>query len=112
MVRFLLMQYLNPSIAKTGYERWRSLSNEHRLTIKWAVVTALVIVLYFWAQFVMPENPTVLRYFLSLYVVNSAVFFLIFRDYPALGKTMLVFLVSLELVVALYYGFNYLGAGV
>lgn len=76
------------------------------------MVTAMTVAVYFWALFVMPENQTVMRYFLSLYVVDSIVFFLIFRDYQALGKTMLVFLFALELVVALYYGFNYLSAGV
>lgn len=104
------MQYLNVSLAKEGYSRWRQLTEEQRLTIKWGIATLLVSVVFWISQYVMPESPTAFRYFVSLYAIDSLVFFLIFRQYLALGKTILVFLFSLEIVVTLYYGFNYLSA--
>jgi|GEM_PF-4560479 len=104
------MPYLNLSQAKGTWERWQSLTDEHRLTVSWVVVTALVGLVFWLSIKVMPENPIVFRYFVGLYAIDSLLFFLIFRQYRNLGKTLLVFLVSLEVIVALYYGFNSIGA--
>lgn len=106
------MPYLNLSVAKTAFERWQQLSEDQRLTVKWVIVTGLVALVFWLSQKTMPENPTVFRYFVSLYAINSLVFFLIFQQYRPLGKTMLVFLVSLEIIVSFYYGFSYLSVGV
>lgn len=104
------MQYLNISRAREGYQRWRLLTEHQRLTIKWTILTVVITLIFWFAQSVAPENPTVFRYFLSLYAIDSLVFFLIFKEHLTLGKTMLAFLLSLELIVLTYYFFNYLSA--
>jgi hypothetical protein len=106
------MQYLNPLQAKRAWEQWNRLSDEQRLTAFWVAVTLGAGVVFLVAQSILPENPAMIRYFLTLYSLNSLVFFLIFRQYQALGKTMLVFLVALEIVATLYYVFDYLSFGV
>ncbi len=104
------MQYLNISQVRNGYVRWQLLSEIQRLIIKWSILTVATASIFWFAQSVAPENPTVFRYFLSLYAIDSLVFFLIFKEHLTLGKTMLVFLLTLELIVTVYYFFNYLSA--
>ncbi len=112
MLSFQLMQYFNLFRAKRGAQYWATFSEDQRLTIGWAIITAVASAVFWLSQRVIPENPTVFRYFISLYVINSLVFFLILKDYKALARTMLVFLICLELVVSIYYGLNYLSLGV
>lgn len=106
------MQYLNPLKAKHAWEQWNRFSPEQRLTTIWITSTLGAGIVFWVSQRILPESPAMIRYFLTLYGINSLVFFLIFRDYQALGKTLLVFLVALEVVALLYYLFDYLSFGV
>lgn len=106
------MPYLNLSLPKRGADTWRAFSVDQRLTIEWVVATALVSVVFWLSQRVIPENPTVFRYFVSLYAIDSLVFYLILKDHKPLARTLLVFLITLEVIVCVYYGLNFLSLGI
>lgn len=111
MVKFQLMRYFNLSAFQRVNAYWHEFPLLQRLTIVWVVTTLLVSVVFFVSQKVMPENPTVFRYFVSLYGINSLLFFLLVRDNVILSRTLLVFLLLLEVLVCTYYGLNYLSLG-
>lgn len=112
MVRFLLMRYFKPSALLNVREYWHEFSSTQRLTIGWIGLTLLVSVVFWLSVKIIPENPTVFRYFVSLYAINSLMFFVVLRDNLLLSRTFLAFLLILQLLAGAYYGFNYLSLGV
>lgn len=105
------MRYFNLSAFRRLNDYWHEFPLTQRLTLSWVVITLFVSVVFWLSQRVIPENPTVFRYFVSLYGINTVIFFLVLRESVALSRTLLVFLVIIELVVCTYYGFNYLSLG-
>lgn len=75
-------------------------------------MTLLVSIVFFISQLVMPENPTVFRYFVALYGINSIILFVAIREDINISWLILAFLFMLELVVGVYYGLNYLSLGI
>jgi hypothetical protein len=102
------MQYLNLSRAKQAREQWNRLTPEHQLTITWALITLGAGAVFLTSIRVMPENPTLFRHFIVLYALNSLIFFLTFQHQEVIAKTLLVSLITLEIVALLYYWFNHL----
>ncbi len=50
--------------------------------------------------------PTLTWEFIFLYIINAAVFLALFRHYPKLGLTMLVFILFFDLSILGYYYFS------
>ncbi len=105
------MRYFNLSAFRRLNDFWQEFPVTQRLTLSWVAVTLLVSVVFWLSQKIVPENPTVFRYFVSLYGINTVIFFLILRENVVLSRTLLAFLVIIELLVCTYYGFNYLSLG-
>jgi len=105
------MRYFNLSAFRQARDYWQEFPVPQRLTLGWVAATLLISVVFWIAETVIPENPTVFRYFVSLYGINSLVFFLTMRESLVLSRTMLAFLLLLQLLACAYYGFNYLSLG-
>lgn len=106
------MRYFNPSAFRQLREYWHEFPINQRLTICWVALTLLVSVVFWISEKIIPENPTVFRYFVSLYGINSFLFFFVMRESLVMSRTLLVFLLMLQLLACAYYGFNYLSLGV
>ncbi len=106
------MRYFNLSAFRQLREYWLEFSLSRQITITWIGVSLFISVIFFISQLVMPENPTVFRYFLSLYAINSIVLFVVIRENATVSWLMLAFLFALILIVAAYYGLNYLSLGI
>lgn len=106
------MRYFNLSALGRVRDYWYEFPFLQRLTTCWVALTLLISVVFWISESVIPENPTVFRYFISLYGINSLVFFLTMKEGVILPKVLLVFLFMLLLLAGAYYGFNYLSLGV
>ena len=77
------------------------LTNKHLL---WWLVTALALVaLFFLVKSVQPTNMAPYQQLVILYAVDSLLFFFTDRTNPKMGALALIFLVTMEVIVATFY---------
>lgn len=71
----------------------------------WAVLTVVFLCISAYGRTSGVPASAISQYAL-LFAINSAIFFSLFRHYPMLGVTMLIFIIFFELSVFGYYFFS------
>ena len=73
-----------------------------RLLIAWAIAVALALAVSAFGRRTQIE-PTAIVQLGWLFIVDSAIFLALYRDYPKLGVVMITFMYFLELAVLGYF---------
>ncbi|MEK7170895.1 MAG: hypothetical protein AAB774_01145 [Patescibacteria group bacterium] len=97
---------LNFSLVTNRYQR---LINKRRF---WWFVSTLFLVGLFWlARAAESSNLTVYQQLVVLYAIDSTLFFLTDRINAKMGVLTLIFLVTMEVVVTIFYLLNLINVG-
>lgn len=82
-------------------DRYQLVVNKRRF---WWFVNTLVLAGLFWfAQVAEPTNLTVYQQLVVLYAIDSTLFFLTDRINAKMGLLTLIFLVTMEVIVIIFY---------
>lgn len=79
----------------------RRLGSKNRLV--WIVLTLFLPLVYLLARQVEPQSYTVLKQFLALYAIDSALFFFVDQQHAKMGVLSLTFLLIIEMFVSLFF---------
>lgn len=78
---------------------------EYRQFIIWAILTGVFLAISLYGKLSGANSQLIIEY-LVMYIINSLIFFTLFRHYQALGLTMLIFTIFFELSVFGFYFFS------